>query len=131
MNFSEIIEAAGGFKVQPQKIIFGGPMMGTAMFTYDVPVTKTTSALLGLVNDEAAVEESACIRCGKCHEHCPLRLLPINLQMTGLHNDYDKFMKLDGMECCGCGCCSYVCPANRSLTQTIIQTKQRVLKKAK
>lgn len=129
MNFSEIIEAAGGFKVQPQKIIFGGPMMGIAMFTYDVPVTKTTSALLGIVNDEAAVEESPCIRCGKCHEHCPLNLLPINLQMTGLHNDYDKFMKLDGMECCGCGCCSYVCPANRSLTQTIIQTKQRILKK--
>lgn len=130
MNFSEIIEAASGFKVQPQKIIFGGPMMGAAMFTYDVPVTKTTSALLGIVNDESAVEESPCIRCGKCHEHCPLNLLPINLQMTGLHNDYDKFMILDGMECCGCGCCSYVCPANRSLTQTIIQTKQRILKKA-
>lgn len=129
MNFSEIIEAAGGFKAQPRKIIFGGPMMGVAMFSYDVPVTKTTSALLGFIEDEAAVEESACIRCGKCHEHCPLNLLPINLQMAGLHNEEEKFIKLDGIECCGCGCCSFVCPAKRSLTQTIVQTKHNMLAK--
>lgn len=129
MNFSEIIEAAGGFKMQPKKLVFGGPMMGTAMYTYNVPVTKTTSALLAFVEDEAAVVESACIRCGKCHQHCPLNLMPIGLQMASLHNEYEKFEKMDGMECCGCGCCSYVCPAKRSLTQTIIQTKQRILAK--
>lgn len=129
INFTEILEAAGGFKAQPQKIVFGGPMMGRAMFSYDLPVTKTNSALLAFVKDQAAVEESACIRCGKCHVHCPLNLLPINLQMAGLHNEEEKFLKLDGMECCGCGCCSYVCPAKRSLTQTIIQTKQSVLAK--
>lgn len=126
-NFNELIEAAGGFKVQPKKVVFGGPMMGKAMYTTDVPVTKTTSALLGFINDEAAVMESACIRCGKCHEHCPLNLMPAGLQIAGLHNEYEKFEKMDGMECCGCGCCSYVCPAKRSLTQTIVQTKQRIL----
>lgn len=129
MNYSEILEAAGGFKTQPKKIVFGGPMMGTAMYTYDVPVTKTASALLGFIKDEAAVEESACIRCGKCHEHCPLNLMPIQLQMAGIHKEDEKFKMLDGMECCGCGCCSYVCPAKRSLTQTIIQTKQGILAK--
>lgn len=131
MNFSEIVEAAGGFKKQPEKIIFGGPMMGTAMYTYDVPVTKTTSALLAFEKDKAAVEESVCIRCGKCHVYCPLNLMPNQLQMFGLHNDYERFEKFYGMECCGCGCCSYVCPAKRSLTQTIIQTKQLILAKKK
>lgn len=129
MNFGEILEAAGGFKTQAEKIIFGGPMMGLSMYTYDVPVTKITSALLGFVKDGAAAEESACIRCGRCHEYCPLNLMPIQLQMAGIHNDYEKFEKLYGMECCGCGCCSYVCPAKRSLTQTIVKTKQRILAK--
>lgn len=129
MNFSEILEAAGGFKVQPKKIVFGGPMMGNAMYTYDVPVIKTTNALLGFVKDESAVIESACILCGRCYFKCPLNLLPMKLQLMGLNNEDEKFVEIDGMECCGCGCCSFVCPANRSLTQTIVQTKQRVLKK--
>ena len=131
MNYSEIIEAAGGFKTNPKKIVFGGPMMGLAMYTYDLPVTKTTSALLGFIEDEAAVEETPCIKCGKCYEHCPLNLMPNMLEMAGRFNEDDKFLKLDGMECCGCGCCSYVCPANRSLTQTIVQTKQTIQTKMK
>jgi len=129
MSFAELVEAAGGFKSEPEKIVFGGPMMGTAMHSYDVPVTKTTSSLLGFVKDEAAVAESACIRCGKCHEHCPLNLMPIRLQMLALNNNLEMFEKNYGMECCGCGCCSYVCPAKRSLTQTITKTKQQILAK--
>ncbi|HHT87781.1 MAG TPA: electron transport complex subunit RsxC [Clostridiales bacterium] len=129
MSFSEIIEAAGGFKVQPKKIIFGGPMMGNSMYTYEVPVTKTVNALLGFLKDDAAVEESACILCGRCYFRCPLNLLPMKLQLLGLNSEDEKFVELDGMECCGCGCCSYICPANRSLTQTIVQTKQRILEK--
>ena len=131
IKFSEILDAAGGFKVQPQKIVFGGPMMGKAMYTYDVPVTKTANALLGFVKDDAAVEESPCILCGRCYFKCPLNLLPMKLQLMGLNNEDETFVKLDGMECCGCGCCSFVCPANRSLTQTIVQTKQRVIEKRK
>lgn len=129
MNFSEILEAAGGFKVQPKKIIFGGPMMGNALYTFDVPVTKTANALLGFVKDEAAVEESPCILCGRCYYKCSLNLLPAKLQMLGLNNEDEKFVEFDGMECCGCGCCSYICPANRSLTQTIVSTKHRILDK--
>lgn len=129
IDIGELVEAAGGFKSKPQKIIVGGPMMGTSLHTYNVPVIKTTSALLGFIEDQAAVEESACIRCGKCNEHCPLNLMPNQLQMAGIHNEYEKFEKLDGFECCGCGCCSFVCPAKRSLTQTIVQTKQVILSK--
>ncbi|TAH65901.1 MAG: electron transport complex subunit RsxC [Anaerolineaceae bacterium] len=129
ISFTEILEAAGGFKVQPKKIVFGGPMMGKAMYTYEVPVTKTANSLLGFVKDEAAVEESPCILCGRCYFKCPLNLLPMKLQLMGLNNDEENFKKLDGMECCGCGCCSFVCPANRSLTQTIVQTKNKILAK--
>lgn len=131
MNFGEVLEAAGGFKSQPEKLIFGGPMMGMAMYTYDVPVTKTTSALLGFIKDEAAEEESPCIRCGKCAEHCPLHLVPFQLAAAGVYNDEDKFVAMDGLECCSCGCCSYICPARRSLTQTIVQTKNGILAKRK
>lgn len=126
MNFSELLEVAGGFKTQPEKILFGGPMMGLAMYTYDIPVTKETSTLLAFIKDEAEVEESPCIRCGKCHISCPMNLLPNRLGMAGRHNEEEKFLKLDGMECCGCGCCSYICPANISLTQIIVQTNQRI-----
>ncbi|HBY72726.1 MAG TPA: electron transporter RnfC, partial [Lachnospiraceae bacterium] len=73
-DFGEIVEAAGGFKAQPEKIVFGGPMMGMAMYTYHIPVTKITSSLVSFLQDEAAVEESPCIRCGRCLEHCPLQL---------------------------------------------------------
>jgi electron transport complex protein RnfC len=130
-NFSEIVEAAGGFKEQPQKLVFGGPMMGMAMYTYDLPVTKTTSALLAFLQDEAAVEESPCIHCGRCAEHCPLQLVPFQLEQVAAHNDEEKFVAFDGLECCGCGCCSYVCPAKRGLTQKIIQTKNGILAKRK
>lgn len=129
MNFSEILEAAGGFKVNPEKIVFGGPMMGHAMYSYNVPVTKTANSLIGFIKDKAAVHESPCIQCGRCYFKCPLNLLPMKLQLMGLNNEDEKFLELDGMECCGCGCCSFVCPANRSLTQTIVQTKQRIIEK--
>ncbi|MBE5968327.1 MAG: electron transport complex subunit RsxC [Lachnospiraceae bacterium] len=133
-DFGEIVEAAGGFKQQPEKIVFGGPMMGMAMYTYHIPVTKTTSSLLGFIKDEAAVEESPCIRCGRCSEHCPLQLVPMQLAQAGAHNDEERFVSMDGLECCGCGCCSFVCPARRGLTQKIMQTRNQILanrKKAK
>ena len=133
-DFGEIVEAAGGFKAQPEKIVFGGPMMGMAMYTYHIPVTKTTSSLVSFLQDEAAVEESPCIRCGRCIEHCPLQLAPVQLAKAAAHNDEEGFVSMDGLECCGCGCCSYVCPAKIGLTQKIMQTRNQILanrKKAK
>lgn len=128
-NYQEVLEAAGGFKSQPEKVISGGPMMGVAMFNLDVPVTKTTSSLVGFLKDEAAVEESPCIRCGRCVTKCPLQLMPFMIADAAMRSDEEAFVKFNGIECCACGCCSYICPARRSLTQSILQTKNEVLAK--
>ncbi len=129
-NCRELIEAAGGFKEdkQPEKIIAGGPMMGKAMFSLDVPATKGTSALLCMSHDEVQDwEPSNCIRCGRCVDVCPGRVDPSMLATYAEHGDIDAFLKHDGMECCECGCCSYICPAKRHLTQTIAGTRKNIL----
>ncbi len=126
--YKELIEEAGGFKAEPEKIVSGGPMMGFALFDTNVPVTKTTSALLCMTKDEVSVyEPSACINCGKCVEICPGRVVPSRLADYADHGDIDKFEAHEGMECCECGCCSFVCPAKRQLTQSIKSMRKMVL----
>lgn len=131
IEYFELLEATGGFIERPEKIVSGGPMMGNAMYTCNVPVTKVSSAFLGFLKDKASVVESPCIRCGKCATACPLQLMPFELAAISNRSDEAEFVKRDGMECCGCGCCSYVCPAKRSLTQSIMQTRASVLAKKK
>ena len=120
MNQNELIEAAGGFKGKPEKIISGGPMMGFAMFTTDTPVTKTSSAILGFTEDEVAKQEAtACINCGRCVDACPSRIIPSRLADFAERMDESSFVKWEGLECVECGSCSYVCPAKRHLKQAI------------
>ena len=117
---AELVEAAGGFQTEPEKIISGGPMMGFSMFTLDVPVTKTSSSILGFTKDEVAAHEpTACINCGRCVEACPSRLIPSRLSDFAEHHDEEAFTKHEGLECMECGSCSYVCPAKRPLKQAI------------
>ena len=119
-NYAELIDAAGGFKSEPVKIVSGGPMMGFAMFDLNVPITKASSALLCMTKDEVSMyEPTACINCGKCVEVCPGRIVPKILAECAERGDEEKFVKLEGLECCECGCCSYICPAKRPLTQSI------------
>lgn len=123
----EVLDAAGGFSAEPEKIISGGPMMGQALFDVNIPVTKTSSALTCMTKDEVAAQAStACIRCGRCAEVCPGRVVPQKLMRPALTGDIETFEKLHGMECCECGCCSYICPARKHLTQAFREIKQAV-----
>ncbi len=131
-NYHELVEEAGGFKQEPVKIVSGGPMMGFALFGLDVPTTKTASALLCLTEDEVSrMEPSACITCGRCVEVCPGRVVPKLLAVAAANGDEETFLAHDGMECCECGCCSFVCPAKRHLTQNIKSMRKLLLAKKK
>ena len=116
----------------PSIVISGGPMMGFALFGLDVPTTKTSSALLCMTKDEVAeYEPGPCIKCGKCSEVCPGRVLPNKLAVFAEHGDDEQFLKYNGMECCECGCCSFICPAKRPLTQMIKSMRKIQLAKRK
>lgn len=131
-NYHELIEEAGGFKEEPVKIISGGPMMGFGIFDLDVPTTKTASALLCLTRDDvSAMEPTACINCGMCVEACPGRVVPKMLADYAANYNEEAFLAHNGMECCECGCCSYVCPAKRPLTQLIKSMRKMQLAKKK
>ncbi len=131
-NYAELVEEAGGFIKHPQKIISGGPMMGFGIFDLNVPTTKTASALLCLTKDDVSrMEPSACINCGRCVEACPGRIVPSKLADYAQNGNEEEFVNHNGMECCECGCCSFVCPAKRNLTQSIKSMRKIVLSKKK
>ena len=131
-NYQELIEEAGGFKSQPEKIICGGPMMGFGMFDLNVPTTKTSTALLCLTRDDVSLmNPGPCINCGRCVEVCPGRIIPSKLASYAEQFNEEAFLKNDGMECCECGCCSFICPAKRPLTQEIKSMRKIQLAKKK
>ncbi len=131
-NMQDLIAEAGGLRTQCEKIVSGGPMMGFAMFSTDVPVTKNTSAILCLARDDVSrYPETACIKCGKCVEVCPGRVMPNELATAARRGDKEAFLAHEGMECCECGCCSYICPAKRQLTQAIKSMRKTILEDRK
>ena len=126
-SMQEVIDAAGGFVTEPEKIVCGGPMMGYAIYNLDVPVSKYTSGLLCLSTDENAYwEQSACIHCGRCVDVCPANLMPQQMYKFSSRFDEEGFIKIDGLECIECGCCSYICPAKIRLTQSFRETKRSI-----
>lgn len=126
--YSELVEEVGGFRAEPEKVIAGGPMMGMALYSMDVPVTKTSSALLCFEKDVVAeVETSNCIHCGRCIAACPSGLVPQKMVQAAKRYDYEAFEKVYGMECYECGSCTYVCPAKINLTQAFKQTRRAIL----
>lgn len=130
--FSFLFEQAGGFKTAPEKVIAGGPMMGTAQFNLTAPVIKTTSALIALSHAPAVFDEqSPCIRCGKCVDYCPMHLMPLNISRFAIAENYDLAEKYHAVDCIECGLCSYICPSNRNPVEFIRRAKQAIIAKKK
>lgn len=129
-SYDCLIEAAGGFRKEPEKIISGGPMMGFALFDTNIPVTKSSSAITAFLKDPVSdAPASACINCGMCINACPASLMPCRIAKAADHGDEETFTRLNGMECVECGCCSYTCPAKRHLTQSIKTMRRSLLAK--
>ena len=127
--FSDVISQCGGFKkdVNVTKVISGGPMMGVAQFSLDVPVIKGTSGILVLTDEfqyEAGI--NPCIRCGKCVSACPMFLLPNELSIIGESQRPDLAEAARIMDCVECGTCAYVCPSSRPIVQFIRYLKGEV-----
>ncbi len=128
MSYQEIIDRAGGFRSQPEKVISGGPMMGFALYDLSIPVTKTSGAIVCFQKDVVARSvETPCIKCGRCVRGCPARLLPYKLCDYAEHGDMEKFEEAYGLECVECGSCSFSCPAKRPLAANIKAMRSIVL----
>jgi electron transport complex protein RnfC len=126
---SELIEAAGGLPEDTGKIINGGPMMGKALKSLTVPITKGTSGILILPEKESHRREIIdCIRCAKCISVCPSGLEPYLLMITAEKEMWDRVEEENAMDCIECGSCSYICPADRPLLDYIRLGKSTVSK---
>ena len=124
----ELVDLCGGFKEQPVKILSGGPMMGISMRSIDVPVVKGTSGILALTAKSAMLKPiTPCLRCGRCVTACPMGLVPNVLEPLVLERLYTRFEEEGGMNCIECGSCTYMCPANRPLTQGCRDGKASVM----
>lgn len=127
-SHAQLVEEAGGMDENAEKILSGGPMMGQAMFTLDVPVIKGSSALLVFKQDEIAhATMTNCLNCGKCAQVCPEGLICAKIAQAATADDMEGFVKMHGMECIECGTCNYNCPANRNITQSVRTMKRKVL----
>ena len=126
-SFREVLDYAGVDLEKVIKIIAGGPMMGVAISDIDVPIMKGTSAILCLTEEEVGNDKpSSCIRCGKCIDVCPMKLMPNALQKSAINGHYDEFFDEHGMDCIECGCCAYTCPAKREIVQSIRTAKAAI-----
>ena len=113
----DVIEFCGGYKQEPRKILMGGPMMGRAIVSDEMPVVKNNNAILAFSKEKAGVkEETACINCGRCHRACPFGLIPTALAKAYEAKDAQALSDLQVMQCMECGSCSYICPARRPLS---------------
>lgn len=116
-RISDVINACGGYKAEPEKILMGGPMMGRAIYSDRFPIIKNNNAILAFDHAQAAIpKESECIKCGRCTKSCPIGLLPVNLARAYDNRNIDELEKFNVMQCMECGCCSYICPARRALS---------------
>lgn len=125
---SNLIHDCGGLKEESVKVISGGPMMGFAISSLDVPVTKGTSGIVALTELEIvhAKEFQPCIRCGRCIDACPMGLMPSMLSIYSEKGFYEGAKEYNLFDCFECGCCAFVCPSKRPIVQLIRVAKSMV-----
>jgi electron transport complex protein RnfC len=124
----ELIELCGGYTDDVIRLIGGGSMMGHALPSDDLPVSKASNCIIAATAAEVRTDyaEWPCIRCGECAEACPARLLPQELVLAARASDYDSLDVLGLRDCIECGCCDVICPSHIVLTQTFRAAKRNV-----
>ena len=125
-SFNDLIEACGHSE-NPYKVLSGGPMMGASQYDLSVPTIKGVNAItvLGFSN-KYAVEDSRCLRCGKCIDACPMKLMPVLMYKALQSNDIEEMKATNLMDCIECGSCAYTCPASVPLVLGFRAGKQRL-----
>ena len=126
-SLGDLIEFCGGMTADAVKVVNGGPMMGKAVSSLDLPVTKGTSGILVFTDAEVRIyEEKTCIRCASCVDACPMKLLPNYLGLYSRKSMYNDAEQINLFNCIECGCCSYVCPARIPLVHYIQKAKNEI-----
>ncbi len=126
---ADVIAAAGGYNGDCEKLLMGGPMMGTALASDAFPVLKNNNAILALTKAQtAAIRNNPCIRCGRCVDACPMHLSPAEIQTMHEQRDPRAMQALGVLNCIECGSCTFVCPAKRSVTQIMRLAKGEIRK---
>ncbi|NLM11215.1 MAG: electron transport complex subunit RsxC [Clostridiaceae bacterium] len=126
-SLQELFDFCGGFKSTPYKVLMGGPMMGIAQYSLETSVIKNTNAILAFDEKEGDLPaEWACIRCGKCINACPMKLMPLELNRLVMANKIYELDRYHILDCIECGSCSYSCPSKRHLVQSIRMGKDAV-----
>ncbi len=120
-----LIKMAGGFKIQPQRLLMGGPMMGNPQYDLTAPMFKGTNCILALTDAEAAIQdtEQTCLRCGRCVNACPMHLMPLYMHMYAEKRAWHELEGYNIMDCMECGSCNYICPARIHLVQSFRMAK--------
>ncbi len=131
-TIKDVIEFCGGYKAEPSKIIVGGPMMGTAVISDEMPIIKQNNAILAFGKEASTLPAvNPCIRCGRCIDACPMGLAPVEIALALASKEADEVKSLSANLCMDCGCCSFVCPAKRPVSQTMKEAKDFLRKAAK
>lgn len=131
-QIKDLIEFCGGYSQELGKLIYGGPMMGKALTGDEMPIIKQNNAVLAFGKEKATLPQtSACIRCGRCINACPMGLAPVEIALALSIKDGEELKNLHADLCMECGSCSFVCPAKRPVAQTMREAKDFMRKAAK